>query len=85
MIPAEFDYHAPGSVKEAIELLTHTADAKVLAGGMSLIPALKHRLVSPAALVDIGRVAGLDGLSERRGRVVIGSRVMTSATPISSR
>ncbi len=75
MIPGEFEYFAPASLKEAIELLRSQPDAKLLAGGMSLIPALKHRLAQPAALVDLARVPGLDQIGERRGRVVIGARV----------
>lgn len=75
MIPAEFDYYAPRSVKEATELLARESQAKVLAGGMSLIPAMKHRLVQPGAVVDIGRIEDLDGLSERRGKLLFGARV----------
>ena len=74
MIPAEFRYHAPGSLKEAAELLASTPGAKVLAGGMSLIPALKQRLTQPPALVDIGRIPDLDSVSERRGKITIGAR-----------
>ncbi|MEE9278999.1 MAG: xanthine dehydrogenase family protein subunit M [Myxococcota bacterium] len=75
MIPAEFDYFAPSSVKEATELLQREPRAKVLAGGMSLIPAMKHRLAQPSAIVDIGRIDGLDGVAERRGRLTFGGRV----------
>ena len=56
MIPAPFDYHRPGTLDEAIGLLSrHGADAKVLSGGMSLLPALKLRLGSCGHLIDIGR------------------------------
>ena len=75
MIPAEFDYAAPRSVKEAVELYGRLPDAKLLAGGMSLIPALKHRLVQPATLVDLAGIDELRGVSQRRGRVEIGSMV----------
>ena len=75
MIPAEFEYFAPASVKQAADLLGRRADAKVLGGGMSLIPALKHRLLQPGALVDLGRIPDLDGVRVRRGRVVLGGRV----------
>jgi carbon-monoxide dehydrogenase medium subunit len=79
MIPAEFDYAAPASLDEALRLLVATPDAKVLAGGMSLIPALKHRLTQPPLLVDIGRIAELDGVSLRSGKARIGART-THAT-----
>lgn len=78
MIPGEFEYAAPDSVKQAIELL-RTPDAKLLAGGMSLIPALKHRLASPRLLIDLARIPALDGLGARRGRVTIGARVTHAA------
>jgi carbon-monoxide dehydrogenase medium subunit len=76
MIPGEFDYFAPSSLKEAIELLRVRDDAKLLAGGMSLIPAMKHRLAQPGALVDLARIPGLAEIGERRGRVVIGARAL---------
>ena len=79
MIPAEFEYYAPATVKEATELLGRVSGAKVLAGGMSLIPAMKHRLVQPSTLVDIGRISDLDGIAMRRGRVVLGARVTHGA------
>ena len=65
MIPAEFDYRRASTVDEAVGLLTqHGDDAKLLAGGHSLLPLMKLRLAAPAVLVDIG---GLDGLSYVRG------------------
>jgi carbon-monoxide dehydrogenase medium subunit len=73
LIPAEFEYFAPSSLKDAVRLLAARPDAKVLAGGMSLIPTMKHRLASPPALVDIGRIRGLDGIAERRGKVSLGA------------
>lgn len=76
MIPADFDYLAPKSLDEATRALAERPGAKVLAGGMSLIPALKHRLAQPPLLVDIGRIPGLDEISEKRGRVSIGARVV---------
>jgi carbon-monoxide dehydrogenase medium subunit len=79
VIPAEFDYAAPGSLEEATRLLAATPGAKVLAGGMSLIPAMKHRLSQPVLLVDIGRIPELDGISERRGRLRIGGRTPHAA------
>jgi carbon-monoxide dehydrogenase medium subunit len=79
VIPAEFEYHAPHSLDLAVKLLAGAADVKVLAGGMSLIPALKHRLAAPRALVDLARVPGLDGIEERRGRFALGARVTHAA------
>ena len=79
MIPAEFDYRRPDSVAEATALLAEQPGAKLLAGGMSLIPALKHRLLQPGLLVDIARLPGLDQISERRGRICIGARVTHGA------
>ena len=79
MIPGEFRYHAPATVKEAAELLTQTSGTKVLAGGMSLIPAMKHRLAQPPVLVDLGRIPDLDSISLRRGRVTLGARATHAA------
>jgi carbon-monoxide dehydrogenase medium subunit len=76
VIPAEFEYLAPRSLEDATRALAEHADAKIVAGGMSLIPAMKHRLSQPAKLVDIGRIPGLDGVEERRGRVRIGARTL---------
>ena len=64
MYAPEFDYHRAGSVAEAIQLLGSHEDAKLLAGGQSLIPLMKLRLARPAVLVDIGRLADLKGISE---------------------
>ena len=64
MLPSRFEYHRPDSLEEALQLLTeHGDEAKVLAGGQSLIPVMKLRLAAPAHLVDIGRL-GLDSLAE---------------------
>ncbi len=79
MIPAEFDYRLATSIADATALLAQAPDAKVLAGGMSLIPVLKHRLLEPGLLIDIGRIAELEAVSERRGRIGLGARV-THAT-----
>ena len=60
MITAAFEYSRPGSVEEAQSLLSkHGADAKVIAGGQSLIPLMRLRLSQPTALVDIQRIPGL--------------------------
>jgi carbon-monoxide dehydrogenase medium subunit len=80
MIPAPFDYHRPASLEEAIGLLTkHGAQAKLLSGGMSLLPTLKLRLGSFAHLVDINRIPGLDGIREEGGALRIGAMTRQSA------
>jgi carbon-monoxide dehydrogenase medium subunit len=79
MIPAEFDYAAPRTLDEAIRLLSGTEGAKVLGGGMSLIPALKHRLAEAPLLVDLGRIAGLDAISVTAGRIRFGGRATHAA------
>jgi carbon-monoxide dehydrogenase medium subunit len=74
MKPAPFDYHAPRSVAEALELLVaHGDDAKVLAGGQSLVPAMNFRLARPAVLVDINRIAELDFCATSDGALRIGA------------
>jgi len=74
MIPAVFDYHRAGSLDEAIGLLArYKDDAKVLSGGMSLLPALKLRLGSFGHLVDISRIAALEYIKEEKGVVRIGA------------
>jgi carbon-monoxide dehydrogenase medium subunit len=77
MIPAAFKYAAPGSVEQAIELLATNQDAKVLAGGHSLLPLMKLRLAMPPVLVDINRIPDLDYIreDERLGRLRIGALV----------
>jgi len=75
MFPAAFDYIAPTSLDEALSLLSqHGDDAKVLAGGQSLIPLLKLRFAAPVILVDIGRVDGLEGIRRENWHVRIGAR-----------
>jgi carbon-monoxide dehydrogenase medium subunit len=74
MYPAQFDYHTPGSIKEALDLLgKHKDEAKLLAGGHSLLPAMKFRLARPAHLVDLRKVPGLAGIKEDGGALVIGA------------
>jgi carbon-monoxide dehydrogenase medium subunit len=77
MIPASFKYAAPTSIADAVALLQSDADAKVLAGGHSLLPLMKLRLAEPAVLVDINRIPGLDTIQEdtRLGRLRIGALV----------
>jgi carbon-monoxide dehydrogenase medium subunit len=79
VIPAEFDYTAPATLDEAVRRLAATPGAKVLAGGMSLIPALKHRLAQPPLLVDIGRIPELEGVAVSGGKLRIGARTPHAA------
>lgn len=74
MKPPKFAYHAPESLEAAVELLArYGGEARLLAGGQSLVPMLNFRLLAPAALIDLGRVAGLAGVREADDRVVIGA------------
>ncbi|HKZ86527.1 MAG TPA: xanthine dehydrogenase family protein subunit M [Anaerolineae bacterium] len=73
MIPPSFDYVAPKTLPEAVALLGQHADAKVLAGGHSLIPLMRFRLASPAVLVDINRIDGLSYIREEDGWLKIGA------------
>ena len=74
MIPPAFDYHAPKSVGEALTLLgTLGSDAKILAGGHSLLPMMKLRFAQPAHLIDINRIPELRGIREEGVDIVIGA------------
>lgn len=73
MYPSAFEYYRPSSVSEAVQLLSQNPDAKLLAGGHSLVPAMKLRLSSPAALIDITRIPELSGIRDAGDRVVIGA------------
>jgi len=74
MIPRNFVYFSPSSEKEALELLNeYKSDAKILAGGMSLIPLMKMRLVSPSYLIDINKVESLSYIKEEKNRLRIGA------------
>jgi carbon-monoxide dehydrogenase medium subunit len=74
MKPPPFEYHLPKSIEEACELLARLDNAKVLAGGQSLMAMLNLRYVYPDHLVDINKVAGLDGIAVGADRLSIGSR-----------
>lgn len=79
MIPAAFDYHTPTSVSEAVQLLQqHGYDAKILAGGQSLIPAMRFRLSAPAVLIDIKNIDGLEYVREENGHLAIGAMTRES-------
>jgi carbon-monoxide dehydrogenase medium subunit len=71
--PAEFTYHRPASVDEAVKLLGEIEDARPLAGGHSLLPAMKLRLATPAALVDLARIPGLAGMEPDGDALRIGA------------
>ena len=74
MIPAQFDYQAPATLEEAVSLLANDPDgAKVLAGGHSLIPAMKLRLAQPQLLVDIARIKSLAYIREEGDQILIGA------------
>jgi carbon-monoxide dehydrogenase medium subunit len=73
MIPASFEYEVAGSVAEAVELLGQREDAKLLAGGHSLLPAMKLRIARPATLVDIGRIGDLSYVREDGDAIAIGA------------
>ncbi len=76
MIPQAFEYVAPRSLREALGILSDRGeDAKIIAGGQSLVPLLKLRLASPALLVDINRIAGLDSIDESARTLRIGALV----------
>ncbi len=85
MIPPQFDYHSPGSLGEALSLLEKFGDdAKILAGGHSLIPAMRFRLAMPENLVDINGLADLDYIREADGWLAIGALTRESALELSS-
>ncbi len=73
MIPANFEYESPRELSEVLALLAKREDAKILAGGHSLLPALKLRLAAPALLVDLSRVAGLNYIKEAGDVIRIGA------------
>src|SRR5258708_8758796 len=74
MIPAQFDYISAKSLDEAVSLLAkHKDDAKLLAGGHSLLPAMKLRLMQPKVLIDISRIKDLNYIREDKGQIRIGA------------
>ena len=80
MYPRSFEYVSPGSLDEATSILASTEGAKVLAGGMSLLPIMKLRLFSPEVVVDIGRIPGLSSIEDRGDHVAVGALVRHAAT-----
>lgn len=86
MIPAQFDYLAPATLDEAVALLAqHPDDAKILAGGHSLIPAMKLRLAQPQLLIDIGRISDLSYIREEASQIRIGAMTTHYAIESSAR
>jgi carbon-monoxide dehydrogenase medium subunit len=83
MIPAQFDYVAPTTVEDALAALAeHGDDAKVMAGGQSLLPVLRMRLNAPEVVIDLGRIDALRGIREDGDALVIGA--MTTHTDVGS-
>lgn len=79
MIPGEFDYFSPQSLDEAVSLLVeHGDEAKILAGGQSLIPAMRFRLSLPETIIDINRIDGLEYIREDNGHLQIGAMTRES-------
>ena len=73
MFTPEFDYHKAGSVAEALELLSSNAEARLLAGGHSLLPLMRLRLARPSVLIDIGGLADLKGITVQGDAVRLGA------------
>lgn len=79
MFAANFDYYRPATVAEAVQLLSTKENAKILAGGHSLIPAMKYRLAQPGALIDIGRIPDLSSIKLDGSQVRIGAMATHAA------
>ncbi len=73
MYTTEFDYHRPSSIGEALALLEQNPDAKLLAGGHSLVPTMKLRLASPSALIDVSQLEGLRGIRTEGSTLILGA------------
>ena len=84
MIPAAFEYHRAGSVSEAVELLAANRDAKLLAGGHSLLPMMKLRLAAPAVLIDIGGISELSFIKTDAGQLTVGAMTTHAEVAASS-
>lgn len=83
MKPASFDYHAPVSIEEAVTLLAANADARVLAGGQTLIPMMNFRLAAPPVIVDLNRIPALAGIRDRGDVISIGAMTRQRAIEFS--
>jgi carbon-monoxide dehydrogenase medium subunit len=76
MIPGSFEYYAPRSLSDAVKFLAeHRDDVKIISGGQSLLPLMKMRLSKPGYVVDIGRIPGLNTITEQGDHLVIGALV----------
>jgi len=75
MKPAPFDYQAPATLRQAVELLASDPEAMVIAGGQSLMPLLALRLATPSLLVDLRRLPGLDAIAIGDDGIRVGARV----------
>jgi carbon-monoxide dehydrogenase medium subunit len=76
MIPGSFEYYAPTTLSDAVQYLSaHKDDAKILSGGQSLLPLMKMRLSKPGYILDIGRISGLDSITEEDDNLIIGALV----------
>ena len=83
MIPAEFDYLAPATIGEALSVLAeHGDDAKIIAGGQSLLPVLRMRLNAPEMVIDLGKIDSLRGIRDDGDAIVIGA--MTTHSDVRS-
>ena len=78
----EFNYHRPGTLEAAAAALAAAEDGQVLAGGQTLVPTMKQRLASPSDVVDIGSIAGLDGVRREGDAIVVGA--MTRHSDVAS-
>lgn len=83
MYPRAFDYVAASSIEEAVRELSNADFAKVMSGGMSLIPMMKLRLLSPEVVVDIGRIPGLGDISSDGDSITVGALVTHERTAVS--
>ncbi|CAN5523917.1 xanthine dehydrogenase family protein subunit M [soil metagenome] len=79
MYPAAFDYHRPSLVEEVVQILSDNPEAKIIAGGHSLLPAMKLRLAAPGALVDLAGVSGLTGITVNGGASIGAMTTYTEA------
>src|SRR5437870_6579420 len=82
MIPAAFNYVRPSSLADALAALASHEDAKILAGGHSLIPAMKLRLAQPRTIIDLGQIGDLSYIREQDGKIAVGA--MTTHDDIES-
>jgi aerobic carbon-monoxide dehydrogenase medium subunit len=76
MIPGSFEYYAPTTLSDAVQYLSaHRDDVKILSGGQSLLPLMKMRLSKPAYILDVGRISGLDLITEEGNNLIVGALV----------